>query len=52
MKAGGGRLTHQAWLERKDRQRREEIARDVAQKKREQQEKENRAAGNNDAINN
>ena len=47
MKAVGGRLSHQAWLERKDRQRREEIARDAAKKKREQQEKENRAAGNN-----
>ena len=47
MKMGGGKMSHQAWLERKDRQKREEIARDAAKKKREQQEKENRAAGNN-----
>ena len=47
MKTGGGTMSHQAWLERKDRQKREEIARDAAKMKREQQEKENRAAGNN-----
>ena len=47
MKTGGGKMSHQAWLERKDRQKREEIARDAAKMKREQQEKENRAAGNN-----
>eukprot|EP00937_MAST-01D_sp_MAST-1D-sp2_P006397 g6397.t1 len=47
MDKGAARLTHQAWVERKDRQRREEIARAVAAKKREQQQKENRAAGNN-----
>ena len=30
MKMGGGKMSHQAWLERKDRQKREEIARDAA----------------------
>ena len=42
---GGARVSHEAWLERKDRQRREEMSRDAAAKKRSAQDKENSRTG-------